>query len=312
MNTLAFVLTLKCPLACSHCIVDSNPHRTERLAADVVMNLIKEAAALGVTTIGFTGGEPFLRRKELAQFHAIAKGLALNTIIITSAFFATTEAAALATLAPVSSVNVLGISTDTYHQQYTHRDNTLFAIRAAKQLGIAQIELQVTYGSISDLDATLMSLEPDVQDVAVRKQPLWPVGQARTLLRECSDILVPLELLDLTCPMVGPIVTPDKRVHGCCSSLLALGTDNPVLLGSLATERLQSIATSMSSHSHYQLLKRFGLRPLLTVLNAKGLSERLRHSYTDACHLCHHIHSEPLLRTAVSEALQPENHDGDV
>jgi hypothetical protein len=273
------------------------------LDASLVLDLIRDAKAIGVRTIGFTGGEPFLRPKELALFHSEAKGLGLETIIITSAFFASSEERALTVLKPFSGVDMLGISTDVYHRNFMSTDRVRFAIRAARQLRVPRVEVQVAFASNADYDATVALLDKDADAVTIRRQPIWPVGQAVSLVSDTSDTLTPVDLLDLRCPMVGPVVTPDRKVQGCCSSLLNLRERNPVLLGDLSTESLRSISTRMLSHSHYQLLKTFGVRPLLSAINRTSAASRLRPSYTDVCHLCHHIHSDALLRDVVLKTL---------
>jgi hypothetical protein len=35
--------------------------------------------------------------------------------------------------------------------------------------------------------------------------------------------------------MGAPVITPDGKMKGCCSALLNLGDDNPLILGDLQT-----------------------------------------------------------------------------
>jgi len=51
-----------CNLVCSYCLTDSSPQSPRRdLSADRMVAIAGEAAALGFTDLGVTGGEPFLR-----------------------------------------------------------------------------------------------------------------------------------------------------------------------------------------------------------------------------------------------------------
>ena len=55
-------ITYRCPLHCPYC---SNPTQTrndQELTTDEWTRVIREAAALGVLQIGFSGGEPLARR----------------------------------------------------------------------------------------------------------------------------------------------------------------------------------------------------------------------------------------------------------
>ncbi len=76
-------LTYRCPLRCPYC---SNPTamRDEReLTADEWHRVLHEAAALGVLQVGFSGGEPLVRR-DLAEIIRHARGEKLYTNLITS------------------------------------------------------------------------------------------------------------------------------------------------------------------------------------------------------------------------------------
>lgn len=75
-------LTHRCPLRCLYC---SNPidlaHKDTELSEPEWINLIHEAAELGVTQVSFTGGEPCLRGDLTSLVRAAAaKGLYVNLI----------------------------------------------------------------------------------------------------------------------------------------------------------------------------------------------------------------------------------------
>jgi PqqA peptide cyclase len=76
-------VTYRCPLHCPYC---SNPTRTRNdreLTTDEWGRVIREAAALGVLQIGFSGGEP-LARRDLAELVQGAREARLYTNLITS------------------------------------------------------------------------------------------------------------------------------------------------------------------------------------------------------------------------------------
>ena len=76
-------LTYRCPLHCPYC---SNPTvmRNEReLTADEWHRVLREAAALGVLQVGFSGGEPLVRR-DLPEIIRHAREEKLYTNLITS------------------------------------------------------------------------------------------------------------------------------------------------------------------------------------------------------------------------------------
>jgi len=66
LNVLWFQVTgLLCNLECAHCLVDSSPRNESMafLSRETVRTYLREAEALGVKEIYFTGGEPFLHRE---------------------------------------------------------------------------------------------------------------------------------------------------------------------------------------------------------------------------------------------------------
>ena len=77
-------LTHRCPLRCPYC---SNPVALERAAEELTeeewRRVLREAAALGVLQVHFSGGEPMARRDLLALI-AAANELGLYGNLITS------------------------------------------------------------------------------------------------------------------------------------------------------------------------------------------------------------------------------------
>ena len=76
-------ITYRCPLHCPYC---SNPTQTQNdqeLTTNEWTRVIREAAALGVLQIGFSGGEP-LARRDLPDLVRAARDANLYTNLITS------------------------------------------------------------------------------------------------------------------------------------------------------------------------------------------------------------------------------------
>ncbi|MGC1481072.1 MAG: radical SAM protein, partial [Chthoniobacterales bacterium] len=78
-------LTHRCPLHCPYC---SNPlelaRREEELSADEWGRVLREAAAIGVVQVGFSGGEPLLFN-GLEEVVAVAREEGMYSNLITSA-----------------------------------------------------------------------------------------------------------------------------------------------------------------------------------------------------------------------------------
>ncbi|MBX6324944.1 MAG: pyrroloquinoline quinone biosynthesis protein PqqE [Chthoniobacterales bacterium] len=76
-------LTYRCPLHCPYCSNPTHAPNARELTTDEWKRVIAGAAALGVLQIGFSGGEPLVRR-DLAELIRGAREAGLYTNLITS------------------------------------------------------------------------------------------------------------------------------------------------------------------------------------------------------------------------------------
>src|SRR5437660_7111992 len=76
-------ITYRCPLHCPYCSSPTQLRNDQELPANEWTRVIREAAALGVLQIGFSGGEP-LARRDLAELVRAAREANLYTNLITS------------------------------------------------------------------------------------------------------------------------------------------------------------------------------------------------------------------------------------
>jgi AdoMet-dependent heme synthase len=131
-------ITNRCPLACNHCVYDSSMSAPYGLPFDVLPHLVSEAAALGVSQISITGGEPFLR-EDLSDIVALVAGHGIEVCVQTSGLFVDrTDFGRLHT----SGLDLLLVSLDgsaNHHDIFRHRAG-LF------RLAVRAIEQAVTHG----------------------------------------------------------------------------------------------------------------------------------------------------------------------
>ena len=76
-------ITYRCPLHCPYCSNPTQTRNNNELVTDEWKRVIREAAALGVLQIGFSGGEPLVRH-DLADLVRAARDANLYTNLITS------------------------------------------------------------------------------------------------------------------------------------------------------------------------------------------------------------------------------------
>ena len=70
LGMLFVELTSQCNEKCIHCYADSAPERTDFLQTDEIKQILREARALGMPDVQFTGGDPLIHRDllEIIQF----------------------------------------------------------------------------------------------------------------------------------------------------------------------------------------------------------------------------------------------------
>ena len=94
--TLIAELTYRCPLRCPYCSnptdYDDSKYRQE-LTTEYWLDTIQQAANLGVLQLGFTGGEPLLRR-DLEEMVETAAATGIYTSLITAGTLLTSKRAA--------------------------------------------------------------------------------------------------------------------------------------------------------------------------------------------------------------------------
>jgi PqqA peptide cyclase len=76
-------ITYRCPLHCPYCSNPTTTTNNDELTTEEWKRVIREAAALGVLQIGFSGGEP-LARGDLVKLVRAAREINLYTNLITS------------------------------------------------------------------------------------------------------------------------------------------------------------------------------------------------------------------------------------
>ncbi|MDQ2907749.1 MAG: radical SAM protein [Candidatus Eremiobacteraeota bacterium] len=156
---LWFYSNYHCNLACSYCLTSSAPGVAKReLAAELMLALVDEAAALGFRSIGITGGEPFLRTDMPDIVAATARRLPVVVLTNGTTFTArfVSRLAPLATLPAALQVSLDSAdpaANDALRGRGTHA-RVIAGIRTLRDAG-----LHVRIGSTIDEGATA-ALEP--------------------------------------------------------------------------------------------------------------------------------------------------------
>src|SRR4051794_34857778 len=135
---LVINFTLTCNLSCAHCIVESSPHRKERLSGDEVMAALRAGAERGKKHVTFSGGEVFLFADEVCELIGQASRLGFVVDVETNAYWARNPEIAAARLAPFVAAGVAGmaLSADAFHVERFPVQRTIQAARTGRAMGL--------------------------------------------------------------------------------------------------------------------------------------------------------------------------------
>lgn len=143
-DSLCLCITLRCNLRCRHCFLQASPDRSEEMAEEDLVRIIKTCGQ-SVRSLYFSGGEPTvtldLLRSALMCASALRRRAAWprEIIVQTNAAWATDLHAASSMLTSLASWGATGIdigASDIYHWEQTGIEAPALALTLARSMGI--------------------------------------------------------------------------------------------------------------------------------------------------------------------------------
>lgn len=150
LRQLTVLTTNKCTASCSHCIMNSSPHRREKLSfktiSETIQKLLLREKKLDL--IIFAGGEPTLLGEELLDSISFCSELGLKTRLVTNAFWAknSLKAEENIDLFRQSGLMEINFSLDDYHLPFVKLDSIIHAWHASKNKGFTSVVIANCYG----------------------------------------------------------------------------------------------------------------------------------------------------------------------
>jgi hypothetical protein len=304
LDGIHFLVTYRCTFACDHCFVWSSPDAEGTMTLEQLTAVIDQAAACGVETVYFEGGEPTLAYPVVlaAAEHARRRGLDFG--LVSNCFWASSVADARIWLAPFKTLGIsdLSLSSYAYFVEDADEDHLRNAVEAARELDLPMAVLEV--GAPAQLDVPGLCLGEDVGEVMCK-------GRAAVQLAPGRADRPPQSLV--TCPHED--FTDPGRAHlGCdgqlqiCQGVSAgnvfLGGDGEVDPAAPAVPRPGGLAAVLQRYDP-------AARPVIREIMAGGpwaLAQAYGHAperelYADECHLCYEVRSA--LRSRFPHVLTP-------
>jgi pyruvate-formate lyase-activating enzyme len=294
-GTLLFALSYRCNIRCRICSVGPLLESRTSLSFEVASRVVDEAARLGnVRNIAFTGGEPFLQYKMMLALleHARTKhGWCAN--VTSNCSWATSANVADKRLAPLvrNGLTALLVSLDDFHLDEVTLESFRIAIESARAMGVlCQVQTVVTKSSrkADDFRAMLDGFASD-PGVTWLESRCSPVGFASRQI-DPDDLPSSRGVMMGGCTLYRFIaVMPNGDVGLCCSFF-----PSSLAVGNVHDEGLAEILARAESNSLVNAVFLWGGPTLVAeMLRREGRPEFAERSYTNVCHACHEILSDP-------------------
>jgi radical SAM protein with 4Fe4S-binding SPASM domain len=300
-NYLSFSGTYQCNLTCAHCCVPIEWKDT--LDIEVAKRFTTECAELGIKTMGFTGGEPFIYPEFLEKVsrHAAKLGFRFDKISTNGAWWKTVDEleTTLKRLLRAGYSGRLGLSIDRFHPvkidvlaqfarsaaKVSKRDDilTISYASGAPDAGLEKVQaVAKTLGGFVEFSPALgawMLVAPDVS-ATLNFNHLAAVERAEGLTDNWDGAWFKEDYCE------GPgqafVVTPRGEVKPCCG---------------FASDLDQLTIGNIHEHSAKEILKRGRAHPYVGKVFSKGLSaikeeilaenpEALPGKTTNHCYFC--------------------------
>lgn len=309
---LTFHLTLACPLACAHCIVNAGPQRRGTTlplsAAACYARQMPELAECGIRSVSFTGGEPLLARRQVDVLSTAAADAGMACGLVTSAYWATRETRAREVVRSLPAIDCWDISVDTYHQELVPLANIRRAASAVAELG-RQSVLRFTHSDPPTAeDQRILEFLLSLEGVEVRSQRLREVGRAAALGPQRRQTYEPWAK---PCMTQGMVVRYDGSIAPCCINLIE-ARNHPFQLGNARRQSLLQIHREFLTLPLLQLIRTLGFGEVLRWLTEAGLDAalpaELPEGVCDICDICAFVMTDRELATYLTQrAEKPHN-----
>jgi MoaA/NifB/PqqE/SkfB family radical SAM enzyme len=307
-SRLSIVLTDRCNIACSHCLPECDPKRKERLSWPAVEQIIRQAQARGtISTICFTGGEPFLDVPVLTRGVQLCAELGLESTVMTNAFWAKTQASARAMLERLRGLSRLGLSTDTFHQEFISVEHIENAVRAAHEL---DIECGVRVCHLDSPAEELERVRQQLISVAgwyeLEHQPVQPLGRAREQVAYERIFAYDTELACCRSADVHSI-NPQGELTACCGATGSWRGAHPLKFGNVTEEPLSEVLARADQSWVLHALRLWGPAGLFRLAQQQSIAENAplpAPGIQNICELCSFVVTDPARSALLQRAVR--------
>jgi hypothetical protein len=297
-RSLLLYITDRCPVGCAHCSVDARVDsptiRDFALFEQIVAGICGQP---GITTVGISGGEPFVERRGLTLAIERLAEADKEIVLYTSGIWANASVPdwIAHALRPVSCVF---LSTDAFHAAAI--DDARF-VCAARTIAKTGVWLIVQVLKLPDMvqkaqDLLQQAFGDDYHQYAeISLIPPLPYGRGALVFHQKASR--PGTSFGACSALSAPVVRYDGQITACCNEQLIKG---------LGPERLRQPCRSALDVG--ETLGRFRSDPVLNIIGGMGAGALTQHprftdlaeqNFSSICELCW---------AAQARVIEPEEH----
>ena len=290
-----FRFTHHCNIQCAHCYNFSGPKmKSERIATENMVRIVKGMPGAGMTNMNLTGGEPFMYLDTVLTLIGEARAAGVEAVTIyTNGFFAKTEEGCrkvLARLRDAGFMNDLGregdhikVSAGVFHQEFLPFETVINLIRVYRE--VFGKNVLVDYEILENRAEAQADIERELRDkgvadlVEIQFRRITPIGRAA----QFDPVLrhLPAEQFG-NCGVIDEIVfDPDGSVLPCCG--MNFGNQG-IVIGNIEDDDLRSLFRRLENNP---ILQYIAEKPIRDLFDYRGTTAAPK-GYADLCSLCHH------------------------
>lgn len=291
-NSILVSITEVCHVGCAHCGFIGS-HRDREAAPLDISQWVKDITSYGISTVIFTGGEPFERLDSLSTGVATAHAAGAKVGVFTSSFWAESIPRASEVLFSLPGLTQLYLSSDTFHQRRVPYEFVRNAITAALKLGIEKIIICITFTSAAELQSVRNEYREYEDRVVFHEDRVIPNPYLSIAVLRHQDALVPPvpSKFESSCWLGTPLINPNGDVFSCHIGKAAAHRDlrqTPYFLGNLFEQSFSEIMNRAQTRMDYQFLRTHGPRGVADVVVQHPEMARAagRDEFTNACDMC--------------------------
>jgi pyruvate-formate lyase-activating enzyme len=293
------MMTYRCQVACPHCVVEAGPHRREEVDLEEALRWVQQISAYRgghIRALSLTGGEPFCVFEKLKRVAAVASSLGLVVTVVTNAYWAEDKRKAVETLRSIPGLDMIGISSDVYHQKLIPFERVKNAALAAKECNLS---FRILVSTESETAPEYLAVIERLSEVAAPEN----ISTVRTFLAGralASMQSTKFELSETPCPCAcdaagAPVLFPDGRAVACVGALIGLRSWHPLTLGNLRETSLEEILDKAEQNPILHAIRIWGPRKLIAMVADSGPKAELpgRYIADSNCDLCYALFTNP-------------------